>query len=120
MEKEVSTLVIFETHKNQDGPRRRWIIPFPDCSKDRKQVLAYNCFFCGTKQYNWKNKKGDYTTYTGKDEFAMKLHEESIKRHAGVLFDDLPPVPLDSLWQFFEAVGFDYKAKKWLPKTDTI
>lgn len=85
-----------------------------------RQTVSYDAFFNGIpkkgKQHgpNWKMKERLYVAKWW-DEFESDC--ERWKKY-GSTHDDrtLPTVEHQSIWEFYEHIGYDYKKKRWVKK----
>jgi hypothetical protein len=106
----MSTYIVHETIEGQYGPRRRWRLHLPRAFEKNgyRQVTSFNAFFNGMNRYNWKNPKGKYVLYTA--------HLEAEYHHFWLhpaMPKDQTPVDVFSIWDFYKAIGFDYKSKRY-------
>ncbi len=79
-----------------------------------RQVLSSNAFFHGVKKHVKDNKRGiiwpshyenEHHLYTRKNSLGFSTWQE-----------ELPVIEHESIWAFYEYIGYDYRTKKWNPE----
>lgn len=83
------------------------------CSSYR-ECVSVNYFFYHTNQRNWKPSHAKCEVlYTAafEDDYAR---DQKFAKASGLNYwkDDI--VEFNSLWDFYKAIGYDYKKQKWL------
>ena len=81
--------------------------------------VSCNYFFSGPNQYNWKGGKTLQTyqaLYHRQDIREFEMHLKIFQNSLGDKplpegYDTLLELP--NLWEFYKAIGWDYKTKKW-------
>jgi hypothetical protein len=96
----------------------RVAIPWMDEKGSYRQSVSLNCFFHNAnpkKRHNWRKGAGVSTLFTCED---WGIYEMWWRGNPGGLGSPVDPKNItkthDSIWAFYEHVGFDYKAKKWI------
>ena len=82
---------------------------------DKKSRDAINAFFHSEKQRNYKPSPKKKEFLYVQQRLDIGIHTTEISREfIGDLFDKVPIYNLDSIWDFFRIVKYDYKGKKWI------
>lgn len=92
---------------------------YPMCYRSR---TSSNAFFHSLKHYNWRGGKqlNNFDTlyhFQFEDEFQQntKIFEDALKLVGAKLPEDYNIlIELPNLWEFYKAIGWDYKTKKWI------
>ena len=66
-------------------------------------VTSYNSYFCGYKR---RRNHGPGRMYVAREEWEIDYY-----------FPDVPIVEVDTIWDFYKLIGFDYKRNKYGPLT---
>lgn len=84
-----------------------------------RQTTSFTWFFHGRKRRNWSKTRHFHVSWWDEFEMQTKLNRKTMAEHCIRGLDDteLPTTIHASLWDFYKAVGYDYKTKKWVEKT---
>jgi len=115
----MTIVVVVSELKREVDSSRRFKFDLDDSKKFcyRSRVSA-NSFFHGPNQYNWKGGKTMQTyesLYHMQHLKEFEWHVEQIKKiNEGTIPDEYTNIiELPNLWEFYKAIGWDYKTKKW-------
>lgn len=75
-----------------------------------RQVVSAGAFFHGVKKHDRDVKRGIIWASHHEDE-----HHHYTRKYMGfsIWEEDVPVVEHESIWAFYEHIGYDYKKKKW-------
>ena len=87
----------------------------PFCYRGR---VSYEAFADVTKKRYYNKRAGLTYRMKRKEEyqFDVQLWKRTMARHPDITdIYNVPNIKLNSLWEFYEYIGYDYKAKKYYP-----
>ena len=89
--------------------------PTSEHGEFQRQTTSFSWFFHGPKSRNQTKTKLFYAIWWDEFEIKVKKDRKTMAEHCIRGLDDteLPTTTHASLWDFYKAVGYDYKTKKW-------
>lgn len=107
-----SYIIVTEVFLPSCGHGRCFKIPIDPNYGDfnYRSRTSINAFFFGTKRRNEKKGK---VLYHSQNEESYKIHCDCL-RNSSVPHDIKVPRNLNSIWEFYKIIGYDYKKRKWL------
>jgi hypothetical protein len=89
------------------------VLPSPGEDGFYRQVHSLNCFFF------WPKKRGalGYCSRNRTKDFVFLCSHWDEVEHDKILwayYKDCPRVTVNSMWEFYKAIGYDYKKQKWV------
>jgi hypothetical protein len=99
-----------ETAKGKEGCHKLWYLN--DDKFSYPEGISFSAFFFGLKKRNWNGS----LLYHGQHESDWKIGEKCWKKTAkkhGIKLEEPEVFRLDSLWEFYKQIGYDYKTKKY-------
>ena len=98
------------------------ILNLPSVGEDGfyRQTGSFNAFFYSTKNRNKNDGRQYYAKHWDEFESECQRMEKWLAKDGitKLKFDDrkLPTTEHQSIWEFYEAIGFDQKSKRWQVK----
>jgi hypothetical protein len=105
--------IVYVHESNPKGKDRLFKYPL-DSGKDfdYRARVSSNYFFMGNHR-NWKDgacPKG----YPKPGSIIYSFHHDFDPHIEYLIKKDTPVIEVGSIWEFYKAIGYDYKKQKWL------
>jgi len=82
-----------------------------------RAVTSLSSFFYNTKRRNQKGNKFLYICRRQEEWDSFIEFDKRVCKTIGENYQNPKIIPLNSIWQFYKVIGYDYKKQKWLDKT---
>lgn len=109
-------LIVTEVNLNPPYEHRRvFRVPIDVKGKlfDYRGRVSINSFFFGVKKRNYKKDKVLYHSVY-EEEHKMMQEEHKMLRFGN---HPINYIDVDSIWEFYKMIGYDYKKQEWLSMT---